>query len=67
MCNYKKDLKKKEERVGGLVNLIMDYAIEHEMSIKEVDECVDKAREVFYSDATIKRRSWTEKSVQPSN
>ncbi len=55
MCNYKKDLKKKEERIGGLVNLIMDYAIEHEMSIKEIDESVDIAKEIFYSDATVKR------------
>lgn len=63
MNNYKEDLKKKEERIGGLVNLITDYAIEHGMSAKEIDECVDIAKEVFYSDATVKRTA-PEVSVQ---
>lgn len=57
MNNYMEDLKEREERNGKLVNLIMDYAIENKMSAKDVDKCVEKAKEVFYSDATIKRRS----------
>ncbi len=55
MDNYTKDLKEREERNGGLVNLILDYAIDNQMSAKEVDECVDIAKEVFYSDGLIRR------------
>lgn len=55
MNNYMEDLKEREERNGRLVNLIMDYAIENKMSAKEVDECVEIAKEVFYSDARIIR------------
>lgn len=55
MNNYMEDLKEREERNGRLVNLIMDYAIENKMSAKDVDKCVEKAKEVFYSDARIIR------------
>lgn len=55
MDNYTKDLKEREERTGGLVNLILDYAIENKMSAKEIDKCVEIAKEVFYSDGLIRR------------
>lgn len=55
MNNYMEDLKEREERNGKLVNLIMDYAIENKMSAKEVDECVEIAKEVYYSSAIIQR------------
>lgn len=55
MRNYVNELKEKEERNGGLVNLILDYAIENQMSAKEVDDCVEIAKKVFYSDGLIGR------------
>nr|DAJ85842.1 MAG TPA: protein of unknown function (DUF4315) [Caudoviricetes sp.] len=55
MEKYREDLKKNEERIGELVNLIMDYAIKHEMSPKEIDECVNKVKNVFYSNGIVRR------------
>lgn len=55
MDNYRNELKEIEERNGGLVNLILDYAIENKMSAKEIDKCVEIAKEVFYSDGLINR------------
>ncbi|WP_156132748.1 hypothetical protein [Clostridium culturomicium] len=55
MDNYKKEFETRERRTGGLVNLILDYAIENQMSAKEIDECVEIAKEAFYSDALIRR------------
>ncbi len=56
---YANELKEKEnekeKRNGGLVNLILDYAIENQMSAKEVDDCVEIAKKVFYSDGLIGR------------
>lgn len=55
MNNYREDFKLREERRRGLVNLILNYAIENSMSLKEVDKCVEIAKEAYYSDAVIKR------------
>ncbi|MDB1955391.1 hypothetical protein PMY38_10085 [Clostridium tertium] len=55
MNNCRENFKLREERKGGLVNLILNYAIENSMALKEVDECVEIAKEVYYSDAVIKR------------
>lgn len=55
MDKYTEELSVKEERNAGLVNLIMDYAIDNQMSAKEVDECVDIVKEVFYSDGLVIR------------
>ncbi|MBS6504552.1 MAG: hypothetical protein KH415_23605 [Clostridium sp.] len=54
MNNCREDFKLREERREGLVNLILNYAIENSMSLKEVDECVEIAKEAYYSDAVIK-------------
>ncbi len=56
MDNYKNEFEAREKRTGGLVNLILDYAIENQMSAKEIDECVEIAKEAFYSDALIGRK-----------
>ena len=52
---FKKDRKMKEERIAGLVNLILDYTIENKMSAREVDKCIEHVKEVYYTDALIKR------------
>jgi hypothetical protein len=55
MNNYKEDLKKKEKYVGGLINLIANYVIDNQMTEKEMDESINKVREIFYSDGIIRR------------
>lgn len=53
--NIKEELILKDKRDTALINLVLDYAIKNSMSAKEVDECIDKARETFYSDGLIRR------------
>lgn len=48
----KKDI---ELRNGQLVNLIMDYAIKNAMSLKEIDDCMEKVQDVFYNDGLIRK------------
>ncbi len=54
--NFIKETIEKAERNAGLVNLILDYAIEHSMSAKEVDNCVEIAKEVYYANAIIQKK-----------
>lgn len=55
MYNYRNELIAKEKRKRELVNLITNYAIENQMSAKDVDECVEIVKEVFYSDGLVRR------------
>lgn len=43
------------KRAAGLINIIMDYAIENGMSLEEIDVCVEEVSTVYYSNGTIKR------------
>lgn len=54
--HFIKETIEKAERNTGLVNIILDYEIEHRMSAKEVDECVEIAKGVYYSDAIIQMK-----------
>ena len=52
----KTDMRKNIEiRNAKLINLILDYAIENHMSLKEVEDCIEKVAEVYYSDGLIIR------------
>lgn len=44
-----------EIRNAKLINLILDYAIENHMSLKEIDDCMKEVRKVYYSDGLIMR------------
>lgn len=52
-----------EKRNAELVNLVLDFVIENGMSAQEIDTCIDKVREAFYSDGVISRES-NEKTAQ---
>ena len=43
------------KRDARLINLVLDYAINNHMSLKEVDDCIEKVAEVYYSDGLIIR------------
>lgn len=55
MSNYKEERIEKDARDAGLVNLVMNYAIENKMSFDEVEQCVKKVKEVFLSVGLVKR------------
>lgn len=44
-----------EIRNAKLINLILDYAIENHMSLKEIDDCMKEVCKVYYSDGLIMR------------
>lgn len=52
---FKEERKMQEEKIAGLVNLITDYAIKNKMSAREVDKCIEHIKDVYYTDALIKR------------
>lgn len=53
--NEKDLLKAKEEKTATLVNFILEYAIKNSMSLEEIDNCVSKVAEVYYTDGLIKK------------
>ncbi|MBM7614140.1 hypothetical protein [Alkaliphilus hydrothermalis] len=48
-------IKTTEERDTELINMILDYAIKNHMSFKEIDKCIEKIEEVYYSDGVVIR------------
>lgn len=60
MDRYREELKAQEIKEGRLVNIITDYAIANRMSMEELDKCVDKVKELYYTDATIRRNEVVE-------
>lgn len=60
MDRYREELKAQEIKEGRLVNIITDYTIANKMSMKELDKCVDKVKELYYTDATIRRNEIVE-------
>lgn len=50
-----KEVKYIQERNAKLINLIADFAIENEMTMQEIDECIDVIRELYYSDGIVRR------------
>ncbi|WP_425447755.1 hypothetical protein [Dethiothermospora halolimnae] len=50
-----RDKKAIEERNAKLINTILDYAIDNGMSLEEIDNCMEKVSEVYYSDGLIRR------------
>ena len=51
----KQEFRRMEERDGELINIVLEYAIRNGMSQKEIDDCINKVKEVFYTDGLIKR------------
>lgn len=60
MDRYREELKAQEIKEWRLVNIITDYAIANRMSMEELDKCVDKVKELYYTDATIRRNEVVE-------
>lgn len=60
MDRYREELKAQEIKEGRLVNIITDYTIANRMTMEELDKCVDKVKELYYTDATIRRNEIVE-------
>ncbi len=44
-----------ENKSQELINLIMGFTIEKEMSLSELHDCIDKVEQVYYTDALVIR------------
>lgn len=51
----KRELINRDKRDAQLINIISDYAIENQMSLKEIDKCIEKVTEIYYSTGLIVR------------
>lgn len=43
-----------EIKEQGLINAISDYVIKNKMTMQELDKCIGKVKEVYYTDAIIR-------------
>jgi len=50
-----KDLTFSEKRNAELINFILNFAIQHKMSQKEIDDCVTELKKVYYTDGLLIR------------
>ncbi len=48
--------KEQELKIVGLTNLIADYVIDHQMTMKDLDFCVEKVEELYRFDAILPLR-----------
>lgn len=49
------DLTSTAKRNAELINIILNFAIQHKMSQKEIDDCVAEVKKVYYTDGLIIR------------
>lgn len=54
MEKFEQELRGQEIKEQGLINAISDYAIKNKMTMQEIDKCISKVKEVYYTDAIIR-------------
>lgn len=45
----------RDKRDAKFINMVLDYSIENHMSLKEIEDCIDKVAQVYYTDGLIIR------------
>lgn len=46
---------KDSEKYKDLINIVLDYAIKNHMSLEEIENCIDKVAQAYYTDGLIIR------------
>lgn len=53
--SFIEDMKERDRKYAELINLISRHLIDNEMTLKQLDECTEEIKEVYYNYGMIKK------------